>query len=137
MKIQIYICEKIEAWLEQYEGRDKSVIDLYLNCLADTPPDDKFNICGNTMKVWRDDFFSVVYIETLELESDDANAYITKHFSKNTPYRYVNFDDEKKIITYCAIVCVNDKEYTQDFFRKAMGNTSNSLDCSKPTDVEI
>lgn len=50
-KINLHISEKIATWLEQYKGKEKSVIDLYSNYIADTSPNDNFNIRGNSIKV--------------------------------------------------------------------------------------
>lgn len=130
-KINLNISEKIAAWLEQYEGKEKSVIDLYSDYIADTPPDENFNICGNIIKVWHDDFFGVLYIEIadkLSSEYLEFSSYISEHFSEFTPYRYINFDDENKVITLCSIIGVNDKEYTREIFKKMREDSDNFLD---------
>ncbi len=130
-KIKLHISEKIATWLEQYEGKEKSVIDLYSDYIADTPPDENFNICGNIIKVWHDDFFGVLYIEIadkLSSEYIEFSSYISEHFSEITPHRYINFDDENKVITLCSIISVNDKEYTREFFRKMREDSNDFLD---------
>lgn len=133
-KINLHISEKIATWLEQYEGKEKSVIDLYSNYIADTSPNDNFNIRGNSIKVWNDDFFGVLYIEIadkLSSEYIEFSSYISEHFSEITPYRYINFDDENKVITLCSIISVNDKEYTREFFRKMREDSTDFLDAFK------
>ncbi len=130
-KINLHISEKIATWLEQYKGKEKSVIDLYSNYIADTSPNDNFNIRGNSIKVWNDDFFGVLYIEIadkLSSEYIEFSSYISEHFSEITPYRYINFDDENKVITLCSIISVNDKEYTREIFKKMIEDSDNFLD---------
>lgn len=130
-KIKLHISEKIATWLKQYDGKEKSVIDLYSDYIADTPPDDNFNIRGNIIKVWHDDFFGVLYIEIadkLSSEYLELCSYVSEHFSEFTPYRYINFDDENKVITLCSIIGVNDKEYTREFFRKMWEDSIDFLD---------
>lgn len=78
--------------------------------------------------------FCVLYIEIaykLSSEYIEFSSYISEHFSEITPYRYINFDDENKVITLCSIISVNDKEYTREFFRKMREDSTDFLDAFK------
>lgn len=111
-----------------------SVIDLYSNYLANTPPTVNFNINGNSVKVWHDDLFGVIYIEIsdwLSLNINDTDSWISKYFSKKTPYRYIKLDTETKVVTYCSIIYVNDKDYIQETIKEYTDNISKFMNNSK------